>query len=150
TGMYTTVGMGENPFRGKGAQDIGANTEGDVIAEWRYEDVPDSLWQMAALTEVCGIGDRLARRLQATGINNVSVLAHSSYHVLKDKLGVMGAQLYAHSWGVDRCFLGTPYTTKDKSIGNSQVLPRDYTDKDEIAVVVKEMADQIGTRLRRA
>src|SRR5699024_12179752 len=76
-------------------------------------------------------------------------LAHSSYHVLKDKLGVMGAQLYAHSWGVDRSFLGTPYTTKDKSIGNSQVLPRDYTDKDEIAVVVKEMADQIGTRLRR-
>ena len=150
TGIYTTIGIGDNPFLAKVALDIGAKKECDMIAEWRYEDVPDTLWQIADLTEVCGIGHRMARRLKGMGINNVYDLAHSSYHVLKDKLGVMGAQLYAHSWGVDRSFLGTPYTTKDKSIGNSQVLPRDYTDKDEIAVVVKEMADQIGTRLRRA
>lgn len=150
TGIYTTIGIGDNPFLAKVALDIGAKKEGDMIAEWRYEDVPDTLWQIADLTEVCGIGHRMARRLKGMGINNVYDLAHSSYHVLKDKLGVMGAQLYAHSWGIDRSFLGTPYTTKDKSIGNSQVLPRDYTDKDEIAVVVKEMADQIGTRLRRA
>ncbi|MEY8371279.1 Y-family DNA polymerase [Aerococcaceae bacterium 50-4] len=150
TGIYTTIGIGDNPFLAKVALDIGAKKEADMIAEWRYEDVPDTLWQVADLTQVCGIGHRMARRLKGMGINNVYDLAHSSYHVLKDKLGVMGAQLYAHAWGVDRSFLGTPYTTKDKSIGNSQVLPRDYTDRDEIAVVVKEMADQIGTRLRRA
>ena len=42
-------------------------------------------------------------------------------------MGVLGAQLYAHSWGIDRTFLGQTYTPKSKSIGNSQILPRDYT-----------------------
>ena len=150
TGIYTTIGIGDNPFLSKVALDIGSKKEKSMIAEWRYEDVSKTLWQVADLTEVCGIGHRMARRLKGMGINNVYDLAHSSYYVLKDKLGVMGTQLYAHAWGIDRSFLGTPYTSKDKSIGNSQVLPRDYTDKDEIAIVVKEMADQIGTRLRRA
>lgn len=150
TGIYTTIGIGDNPFLAKAALDIGSKKEKSMIAEWRYEDVSKTLWQVADLTQVCGIGHRMARRLQGMGINNVYDLAHSSYYVLKDKLGVMGAQLYAHAWGIDRSFLGTPYTSKDKSIGNSQVLPRDYTDKDEIAIVVKEMADQVGTRLRRA
>ncbi|OFU52278.1 MULTISPECIES: Y-family DNA polymerase [Aerococcus] len=150
TGIYTTIGIGDNPFLAKAALDIGSKKEKSMIAEWRYEDVSKTLWQVADLTQICGIGHRMARRLQGMGINNVYDLAHSSYYVLKDKLGVMGAQLYAHAWGIDRSFLGTPYTSKDKSIGNSQVLPRDYTDKDEIAIVVKEMADQVGTRLRRA
>lgn len=150
TGIYTTIGIGDNPFLAKVALDIGAKKEKSMIAEWRYEDVSKTLWQVADLTQVCGIGHRMALRLKGMGINNVYDLAHSSYYVLKDKLGVMGTQLYAHAWGIDRSFLGTPYTSKDKSIGNSQVLPRDYTDKDEIAIVVKEMADQIGTRLRRA
>ncbi len=150
TGIYTTIGIGDNPFLAKVALDIGSKKEKSMIAEWRYEDVSKTLWQVADLTQVCGIGHRMARRLKGMGINNIYDLAHSSYYVLKDKLGVMGTQLYAHAWGIDRSFLGTPYTSKDKSIGNSQVLPRDYTDKDEIAIVVKEMANQIGTRLRRA
>lgn len=150
TGIYTTIGIGDNPFLAKVALDVGAKKTSDMIAEWRYEDVPNTLWQIQDLTQVCGIGHRMARRLKGMGVNNVYDLAHTSYYVLKDKLGVMGTQLFAHAWGVDRSFLGTPYATKDRTIGNSQVLPKDYTNQDEIEVVVKEMADQIGTRLRRA
>lgn len=150
TGIYTTIGIGDNPFLAKAALDIGAKRTDDMIAEWRYSNVANTLWQVKDMTEICGIGHRTARRLKGMGLNTVYDLAHTSYDVLKDKLGVMGTQLYAHAWGVDRSFLGTPYKTKDKSIGNSQILPRDYTDQDEIAVVVKEMADQIGTRLRRS
>lgn len=150
TGIYTTIGIGDNPFLAKVALDVGAKKTSDMIAEWRYEDIPTTLWQISDITEVWGIGHRTARKLKGMGINTVHDLAHTSYPVLKDKLGVIGAQLYAHAWGIDRSFLGTPYVTKDKSIGNSQVLPRDYTNRDEIEIVVKEMADQIGTRLRRA
>ena len=98
TGIYTTIGIGDNPFLAKAALDIGSKKEKSMIAEWRYEDVSKTLWQVADLTQVCGIGHRMARRLQGMGINNVYDLAHSSYYVLKDKLGVMGAQLYAHAW----------------------------------------------------
>ncbi|MDT2966457.1 DinB/UmuC family translesion DNA polymerase, partial [Enterococcus casseliflavus] len=58
--------------------------------------------------------------------------------------------LYAHSWGIDRSFLGQKYKVKSKSIGNSQVLNRDYTRRKEIEIVIKEMADQVATRLRRS
>ncbi len=64
-------------------------------------------------------------------------------------MGVIGSQLYAHSWGIDRTFLGETYTPKSKSIGNSQVLNRDYFKRDEIEVVIREMGDQVATRLRR-
>ena len=45
-------------------------------------------------------------------------------------------------------FLGQKYKVKSKSIGNSQVLNRDYTRRKEIEIVIKEMADQVATRLR--
>ena len=45
---------------------------------------------------------------------------------------------------------GTRIYTKIKSIGNSQILDRDYTRREEIEIVIKEMADQVGTRLRRS
>ena len=39
---------------------------------------------------------------------------------------------------------------KEKSFGNSQVLPRDYARKDQIELVLKELSDQIATRLRNS
>jgi DNA polymerase V len=60
----------------------------------------------------------------------------------------LGGQLYAHAWGIDRTFLGDPYQPKNKSVSHSQILPRDYTLKKEIEVVIQEMGDQIATRLR--
>lgn len=83
------------------------------------------------------------------GIDTIEQLAHANYHHLKKEMGVIGMQLYAHAWGIDRTFLGEHYIPKSKSIGNSQVLNRDYTNKQEIIVVIREMADQVATRLRK-
>ena len=84
------------------------------------------------------------------GIFTMHDLAHANYYQLKQNFGVLGTQLYAHSWGIDRSFLGQKYKVKSKSIGNSQVLNRDYTRRKEIEIVIKEMADQVATRLRRS
>ncbi|MBP2966659.1 type VI secretion protein ImpB, partial [Acinetobacter baumannii] len=40
------------------------------------------------------------------------------------------------------------YVPKSKSIGNSQVLTKDYTNIIEIKIVLKEMAEQVAARLR--
>lgn len=96
-----------------------------------------------------GIGSNTARRLNALGIQTVKDLAHYNYYKLKSKMGIMGAQLFARSWGIDRTFLGEHYTPKSKSIGNSQVLPKDYTNQQEIEIIIREMADQVATKLRR-
>lgn len=149
TGLYTTIGIGENPLLAKLALDNEGKDSSDMKAEWRYEDVPNTVWKISKLEDMWGVGRRTANKLRKMGIDAVSDLAHSNYYDLKEKMGILGTQLYAHAWGIDRSFLGQTYQPKSKSIGNSQVLPKDYTKKAEIEVVIKEMADQVATRLRR-
>ncbi|MBK2403252.1 Y-family DNA polymerase [Erysipelothrix sp. strain 2 (EsS2-7-Brazil)] len=149
TGIYTTVGIGDNPLLAKLALDNEAKHTRDMKAEWRYEDVATKLWKIESITDFWGIGNRTALRLKRMGIETIEQLAHANYNHLKKEMGVIGLQLYAHAWGIDRTFLGEVYTPKSKSIGNSQVLNRDYTNKQEIIVVIREMADQVATRLRK-
>lgn len=149
TGIYTTIGIGENPLLAKLALDNEAKNNRNMKAEWRYEDVAKKLWNIPELSDFWGIGSRTAKRLRAIGIFSIYDLAHADYYLLKEKLGIIGMQLYAHAWGIDRTFLGEQYTPKSKSLGNSQILNRDYTRKDELEIVVREMADQVATRLRR-
>lgn len=149
TGIYTTVGIGDNPLLAKLALDNEAKHSKDMKAEWRYEDVPTKLWKLDNLRDIWGIGSGTQKRLNSLGIRSVYDLAHYNYYKIKKAMGVMGAQLYAHAWGIDRTFLGETYTPKSKSIGNSQVLNRDYSNREELLIVVREMADQVATRLRK-
>ncbi|MGM0285781.1 MULTISPECIES: Y-family DNA polymerase [unclassified Enterococcus] len=150
TGIYTTIGIGDNPLLAKFALDLESKKNPDMKAEWRYEDVKTKLWSVKNLTDVWGIGRKTAIKLYRMNIFTMRDLAHANYYDLKRKFGVLGTQLYANAWGIDRSFLGQKYSPKSKSIGNSQVLNRDYTRRKEIEVVIKEMADQVATRLRRA
>ncbi|MGZ7246624.1 DinB/UmuC family translesion DNA polymerase, partial [Streptococcus pyogenes] len=43
-----------------------------------------------------------------------------------------------------------PYKPKSNGLGNSQVLPRDYIRQTDIELVLREMAEQVAIRLRRA
>lgn len=150
TGIYTTVGIGDNPLLAKLALDNESKYNKHMKAEWRYEDVPTKVWAIKDLTDFWGIGKRTAKRLNAMGIKTIRDLAHSNYYKLKKEMGVIGAQLYAHAWGIDRTFLGETYTPKSKSVGNSQVLDRDYHKQDELEIVIREIGDQVASRLRKS
>jgi len=150
TGIYVTVGIGANPLLAKLALDNGAKHSKDFIAEWRYEDVQEKVWGISPMTEFCGIGHRTVKRLNWLGIRSIREIAEADPYRLKREFGVMGLQLFAHSWGVDRSFLGKKKSAAkvDKSLGNSQVLPRDYTRQDQLEIVLKEIVDQVASRLR--
>lgn len=64
-------------------------------------------------------------------------------------MGIIGEQLYAHSWGIDRSDISVKYKSLEKSYSNSQILLKDYSIQKEIELVIKEMADQVATRLRK-
>lgn len=149
TGLYCTIGVGDNPLLSKLALDNEAKHNHDMIASWRYEDVPNTVWKIPHLTDFWGINKRTEDRLNKKGILSVKELANYDYFSLKDSLGVIGEQLYAHSWGVDRTKLSDVYVPKSKSVGNSQVLKKDYTSKSEIKIVLREMAEQVASRIRR-
>ncbi|WP_418889118.1 hypothetical protein [Peptostreptococcus porci] len=61
----------------------------------------------------------------------------------------MGVQLWFHANGVDESKVTVPYKPQSKGLGNSQVLPRNYTKQSEIEIVLKEIAEQVAIRLRR-
>ncbi|MBO0473454.1 Y-family DNA polymerase [Enterococcus ureasiticus] len=150
TGLAITVGIGDNPLLAKLAMDIEAKHNNERLAEWHYEDVSEKIWAIEPMTDMWGIGRRLAKRLNNLGIRSVYDLAHADLNSLKRNLGIIGEQLYAHAHGIDRSRLSEKYIPEERSYNNSQILMRDYLRQDEIEVVIREMAEQVAARLRKA
>lgn len=150
-GIYTSLGMGDNPLQAKIAMDIEAKHSDNLFAQWHYQDVPEKIWPIK-LSEFCGIGSRMERRYQMMGFHTMGDLAHTDPFVLKNHFGVMGMQHYMHAWGIDRSVLSQKelYPRKEKSIGNSQVLPKNYAHKGDIMTVIAEICEQVAQRLRKA
>ena len=147
-GLYTTIGIGENPIQAKLALDNYAKKADDLIGMITYDTVAQKIWTIPKLTNVWGIGRRTAKHLQKIGINSVDELAHSNPYFIKQEFGIIGTQLFATAWGIDRTVLSERVKPKENSIGNSQVLPRDYHQQREIETVIKEISEQVGARLR--
>jgi len=147
-GLYTTVGIGDNPVQAKLALDLYAKHTPDLIGEIHYDTVPQLIWSVQDLTSVWSIGHRTANRLNRLGIYNMNDLAHANPYLLKQQLGLIGMQLFAVAWGIDRSQVSEQTGPKEASLGNSQVLPRDYTQLKEIETVIKEVGEQVASRLR--
>lgn len=147
-GLVTTVGVGNNPLQAKIALDIYAKHNREFIGVITNQTVKTKIWTIPNITDVWGINKRTEANLARLGIHNMYELAHADPFELKQKLGIMGTQLYATAWGIDRTNLQDQIVHQDKSLGNSQVLPRDYSDKDEIETVIKEIGAQVASRLR--
>lgn len=147
-GLVTTVGLGNNPLQAKIALDIYAKHNREFIGVITNQTVKQKIWTIPEITDVWGINTRTRDNLARLGIHNMYQLAHCNPFKLKQRLGIIGTQLYATAWGIDRTNLQSTILHKDKSLGNSQVLPRDYAEKDEIETVIKEIGAQVAARLR--
>ncbi len=151
TGVYSTIGMSNaNPLLAKLALDNEAKNTDGMRANWSYEDVETKVWKIKELTDFWGIGKRMEKRLNRMGIYSVYDLAMSNPDDLKREFGVIGVQNWFHAHGVDESNVREKYKPKSKGIGNSQVLPHNYTSQRSIELVLKEMGEQVAIRLRRA
>ncbi|MGL2289273.1 excinuclease ABC subunit A [Oenococcus oeni] len=149
TGIYTTIGIGENLTQAKIAMDVYAKNNDSRLGEINYASIKERLWPIKNLNSVWSIGNKTAKKLQKIGINSLDDLAHYDPYKLEKKFGVIGGQLYLLSWGIDRAVISQKAYPKEKSYGNSQVLPRNYTKADEIEVVLREISDQVAARIRK-
>ncbi|MBP2098886.1 Y-family DNA polymerase [Enterococcus rivorum] len=149
TGLIVTIGIGDNPLLAKLALDNAAKYNSNFVAEWTYENVKETIWNIPTLTDFWGIGSRTEKSLNLMGIRSIEELANCNPWRLKNKFGVIGLQLYHHANGIDRSIISEPYKPIEKSYGNSQVLDRDYVRQEEIETVIREMADQVATRIRK-
>ncbi|GEL15177.1 excinuclease ABC subunit A [Pediococcus cellicola] len=147
-GLWTTIGIGENPVQAKLALDLFAKHDTDLMGELTYQSFPEKIWPITNLTSVWSIGHRTAAHLNRVGIHSMDDLAHSDPYELKAEFGIIGTQLLALAWGIDHSQLPNLITPHDKSWGNSQVLPRDYMVQREIETVIKEIGNQVASRMR--
>lgn len=149
-GLVLSVGIGDNPLLAKLALDNGAKHNPKFRAQWQYQDIPETVWKIPRMQDFWGIGSRMEKNFYRMGIDTIWQLAHTEPELLYQKFGVMGQQHYYHANGIDRTILSEASpVAKEKSYGNSQVLPRNYTDASEIELVVREMAEQVAARIRR-
>ncbi|CAM3351355.1 Y-family DNA polymerase [Streptococcus pluranimalium] len=150
TGIYATIGMSNsNPLLAKLALDNEAKHTTTMRANWSYEDVEDKVWGISQMTDFWGIGRRMEKRLYLLGICSIKELANANPDLLKKELGYKGLELFFHANGIDESNVHNPYKPKSSSIGNSQVLPKDYHRQEDIELVLSEMAEQVAIRLRR-
>ena len=141
TGLTATAGIGPNMLLAKVSMDIEAKHNKDNISKWTYEDVEKKLWKISPLSNMWGIGKNMERNLNKMNIFAIEDLAKTSSGILKDKFGVIGLELWNHANGIDTSKISDfNGQTKDKSYSNSQVLFKDYNEKN-IFLIINEMVD---------
>ncbi|WP_341775896.1 Y-family DNA polymerase [Staphylococcus hyicus] len=148
TGICSTIGIGSNMFLAKVAMDIEAKQSPKGIAMWRYYDVPTKLWPIENLTDIWGIDKKTAKKLNQKGIFRVKDLALYPYEYLKRDFGIIGVDLHLHANGIDESLIRNPHKTKNKGLGKSQILMRDYK-IDEIKAVLIEQVEDVYYRTRK-
>ncbi|MBN6205040.1 Y-family DNA polymerase [Ralstonia pickettii] len=150
-GLVVTIGIGDNPLLAKLALDHQAKHDEDnsFIGEWRYEDVPETVWKISPLVEFWGIGPKTEAKLNRMGIQSIYDLSQYNIKKLKNNFGVIGEQLFFHAHGIDRTILSDVYTPKSTSFSRNQILNRDYKVKHDIEIVIREMTDENVARLRK-
>lgn len=121
----------------------------NIRALIRYEDVPEKIWTIQKMTDFLGIGKATERTLNKLGIYSIKDLAHANPQLIKRKMGVIGLQQFFHASGIDETNVRDRQIKKSESYSNSQILPKDYERRDDIVLVIKEMAEHLAIRLRK-
>lgn len=112
----------------------------------------EELFQKVELSDFCGIGPRILRRLNALGIYTPSELTAYSCQLLIAEFGShWGMQLSEMGQGIDH----SPIVTQgelppEKSFGHSYTLPKWASDRASAWTVLSRLSDQVARRMRKA
>lgn len=71
TGLYCTIGIGDNMLLSKLALDNEAKKHHGMIATWHDEDVPNIVWKIKNMTDFFGINTRTEKTLKNKGTSMI-------------------------------------------------------------------------------
>ncbi|MEW5826465.1 MAG: DNA polymerase IV [Candidatus Bipolaricaulota bacterium] len=119
------------------------------IGVLRDDDLP-ALLRTTSVSEICGIGPRIERRLGRLGIRVLSDLAEISEATLRHEFGIYGVFLRELGHGRDPTpILPFSEIPPPKSVGHSKTLPPELREISLALVVLHDLADKVAARLRR-
>lgn len=148
-GEYVTVSVGisHNKLLAKLAS---GQNKPNGMGEIKKEDI-DRVYESISPTDLCGIGERMGRRLEKIGIKNLFEIRTYSREKLVLEFGPSYAKtLIDMSWGRDFREVVPYYLhAQVKSVGRNYCLPHNEYDKRVVLQNVYELCEEIGLKLRR-
>lgn len=146
-GLVATCGIGPNMFLAKTCLDNEGKKKPPFIARWKTNDIKEKLWKISPITNVWGISNGIASRLDKLGIRSLEALANTNVKILEKEFGIIGYQLFDLANGIDNTDIRKKYVPKENSLSLGQTLMKDYDDKGA-KLVLREMCDDLCFRLR--
>ena len=146
TGLGSSVGIGPNKLMAKLASSM-QKPDGLVLIE---EGEVRSVLERLPVERLCGIGRKLAGRLNAMGIRTCGQLADCPAGILKSSFGMTGERLKLMAQGIDP----TPVASveeqeRTRSVGHSITLPRNTSDTKTLKAYLLRLSEKVCSRARK-
>lgn len=145
--ITVSVGISHNKLLAKLASGI---KKPDGVFEINHDNVWD-VYKSCKLTDICGIGFRIGKRLNNLGIYNLLQLQHVQFTSLLAEFGEFTATFLKNvAFGTDESTV-IPYSESEevKSVGRQYCLPHNEHDKRKVMQNVYELCEEVAIKLRR-
>lgn len=148
TKITATCGVGDNMFLAKVALDCLAKHQPNNLEYLNQDLFKEHIWDLKPITEIWGIGSRIAKRLAKMNIYCLRDVAKTPLSKLEKEFGIIGREILEHAYGVEHTTVqeARNYLPSSKSFGHGQVLFEDYHYQD-LYVILLETVNQIATEL---
>ncbi len=141
--LTVSVGLAPNRFLAKTASNLHKPDGLDEINQDNFLKIYSGL----KLTDLCGIKERSAARLNNLGIFNVLDFYRAGLEQLHAAFGsILGYywHLRLRGWEIDQVEF------KRHSYGNSFALPKPLSSPEQLAPILQKLVEKMGARLRKA
>jgi DNA polymerase-4 len=140
--LSCSIGLAPNRLLAKAATDM---QKPNGLVTIRERDLPHALYALR-LEDLCGIGPRMLKRLNATGVVTVAHLYELSESQMRNVWGGIVGQRWWH-WLRGYDLPEAP--TQRSTVGHSHVLPPELRTEQGARAVLIRLIHKIGVRLRR-
>lgn len=151
-GLPCSIGVASNKLVAKMATDVGKSSAQAGEPPNAIVVVPPgdeaSFIAPLPIRMLWGVGPKTAQRLADLGITTIGDIGRRSEGDLAHHFGQMGPQFVRHARGLDTRPVIT--THEVKSISQEVTFARDVTDGEELRRTLRDLADQVGRRVRKA
>lgn len=143
-GITVSVGIGRSKVMAKVAAEL-QKPDGLTLLTpqtWRERVYP------LPVGDLFGVGPKSVPKLQGLGIHTVGDLAETDPARLNRVFGVYGPHLRASARGEDQDPVRAHLPEETKSVSHATTLPKNIADRGAQRLVLLELSDQVGRRLR--
>lgn len=143
-GFSVNIGIGSNKICAKMASDF---EKPDKVHTLFEHEIKAKMWCLP-VEELFMVGKKSSTILRGLNINTIGELAVADKLLLKRYFKSYSELMYNYANGIDNSTVGE-YKAKNQSISNEKTSPFDLLKKNDIELVLLQLSNQVGERLRK-